>query len=90
MDRFSEFKEMDVKEGIFLAMKNMGTVIINAAVILAGTFAAILPSGMLSMLQIATVVLTGLLFYALIILPFFVPIIINTLGKANWWPFIQN
>ncbi|GIN56947.1 transporter [Lederbergia ruris] len=90
MDRFSEYKEMDVKEGILLAMKNMGTVIISAAVILAGTFAAMLPSGVLSMLQIATVVLTGLLFYALIILPLFVPVIINTLGKANWWPFIPK
>ncbi|EQB47457.1 hypothetical protein CGLO_13395 [Colletotrichum gloeosporioides Cg-14] len=33
----------------------------SAAVILAGTFAAMLPSGVLSLLQIATLVLTGLL-----------------------------
>nr|WP_249316885.1 MMPL family transporter [Bacillus sp. FJAT-50079] len=90
MDRFSEYKQMDVKTGIILAMKNMGTVIMSAAVILAGTFAAMLPSGVLSMLQIATVVLTGLLFYALIILPLFVPVLINMLGKANWWPFFSR
>lgn len=88
MDRFSEYKELDVKTGIILAMKNMGTVIMSAAVILAGTFAAMLPSGVLSMLQIATLVLSGLLFYALVILPLFVPVLINILGKANWWPFI--
>ncbi|GIN89340.1 transporter [Siminovitchia terrae] len=88
MDRFSEYKELDVKAGIILAMKNMGTVIMSAAVILAGTFAAMLPSGVLSMLQIATLVLSGLLFYALVILPLFVPVMINMLGKANWWPFI--
>ncbi|WP_339161499.1 MMPL family transporter [Siminovitchia sp. FSL H7-0308] len=90
MDRFSEYKELDVKTGIMLAMKNMGTVIISAAIILAGTFAAMLPSGVLSMLQIATLVLTGLLFYALIVLPLFVPVLINLLGKANWWPFIPR
>lgn len=88
MDRFSEYKELDVKTGIMLAMKNMGTVIMSAAVILAGTFAAMLPSGVLSMLQIATLVLSGLLFYALIILPLFVPVLIKVLGKANWWPFL--
>lgn len=90
MDRFSEYKELDVKTGIMIAMKNMGTVIMSAAVILAGTFAAMLPSGVLSMLQIATLVLSGLLFYALIILPLFVPVLIHMLGKANWWPFIQR
>ncbi|MFD1706158.1 MMPL family transporter [Siminovitchia sediminis] len=90
MDRFSEYKELNVKTGILLAMKNMGTVIISAAIILAGTFAAMLPSGVLSMLQIATLVLSGLLFYALIILPLFVPVLVNLLGKANWWPFIQR
>ncbi|WP_062106712.1 MMPL family transporter [Bacillus niameyensis] len=90
MDRFSEYKELDVKEGILIAMKNMGTVIMSAAVILAGTFAAMLPSGVLSMLQIATLVLTGLLFYALIILPLFVPVLIKVLGKANWWPFLKH
>lgn len=90
MDRFSEYKELDVKTGIMLAMKNMGTVIMSAAVILAGTFAAMLPSGVLSMLQIATLVLSGLLFYALIILPLFVPVLIHLLGKANWWPFIPR
>ncbi|MEV3186045.1 MMPL family transporter [Paenibacillus larvae] len=90
MARFSEYKELDVKTGILLAMKNMGTVIMSAAIILAGTFAAMLPSGVLSMLQIATVVLTGLLFYALIILPLFVPVLISLLGKANWWPFTKR
>lgn len=90
MDRFSEYKQLDIKTGIMLAMKNMGTVIISAAVILAGTFAAMLPSGVLSMLQIATVVLSGLLFYALIILPLFVPVLINLLGKANWWPLMPK
>ncbi|MEB6549866.1 MMPL family transporter [Heyndrickxia sporothermodurans] len=90
MDRFSEYRHINVKEGMLLAMKNMGTVIISAAIILAGTFAAMLPSGVMSLLQIATIVLSGLLFYAFIILPLFVPVMVRSLGKGNWWPFISN
>ncbi|MBS4172319.1 MMPL family transporter [Bacillus sp. FJAT-49736] len=90
MDRFIEYRHLQIKEGILLAMKNMGTVIISAAIILAGTFAAMLPSGVMSLLQIATLVLSGLLFYAFIVLPLFVPVLVKTLGKTNWWPFMSN
>lgn len=90
MDRFTEYRHLDVREGLLLSMKNMGTVIISAAIILAGTFAAMLPSGVMSLLQIATIVLSGLLFYAFIILPLFVPVMVRSLGKGNWWPFIST
>lgn len=40
----------------------MGTVIISAAIILGGTFAAMYPSGVLSLLQIATIYLNRVLF----------------------------
>ncbi|MGV3463888.1 MAG: MMPL family transporter [Heyndrickxia sp.] len=90
MDRFTEYRDLQVKEGILIAMKNMGTVIVSAAIILAGTFAAMLPSGVMSLLQIATLVLSGLLFYAFIVLPLFVPVMVRALGKANWWPFMSN
>ncbi|KZZ82786.1 MMPL family transporter [Bacillus sp. SJS] len=88
MDRFNEYREMDVKSAMITAMRNMGTVIISAAIILAGTFAAMLPSGVLSLLQIATLVLTGLILYAFVILPIFVPVMVRTFDKANWWPFM--
>lgn len=87
MDRFNEYKELSVSEAMHLAMKKMGTVIISAAVILGGTFAAMMPSGMLSLLQIASIILTGLLLYAFIILPLFIPVMVKNFGKANWWPF---
>nr|WP_205603908.1 MMPL family transporter [Bacillus mesophilus] len=87
MDRFNEYKDLSVEEAMHISMKKMGTVIISAAVILGGTFAAMMPSGMLSLLQIASIVLVGLILYALIILPLFVPVMVKTFGKANWWPF---
>src|SRR5699024_3389434 len=87
MDRFSEYKNGDIKEALISAMKNMGTVIISAVVILGGTFAAMLPSGVLSLLQIATAVIIGLLLYAFVMLPLFIPVMVRLFGKANWWPF---
>ncbi|CAM4283675.1 MMPL family transporter [Paenibacillus tarimensis] len=90
MDRFKEYRHLDPKEGILLAMKNMGTVIMSAALILGGTFAAMLPSGVMSLLQIATIVLCGLFLYALVMLPLFIPVMVRTFGEANWWPFMKR
>jgi putative drug exporter of the RND superfamily len=90
MDRFNEHKDEPVDVAILTAMKNMGTVIVSAVIILAGTFAAMYPSGVLSLLQIATVVLAGLIIYALVFLQFFVPVMVRLFGRANWWPFMPK
>ncbi|MEH7276859.1 MMPL family transporter [Neobacillus vireti] len=90
MDRFNEFKQMPVEQAILEAMKKMGTVIISAAVILGGTFAAMMPAGVLSLLEIAAILLIGLFLYALVILPLFVPVMVKTFGNANWWPFKRS
>ncbi|MCM3361984.1 MMPL family transporter [Niallia sp. Sow4_A1] len=87
MDRFNEYKDLTIKEAMLEAMKRMGTVIISAAIILGGTFAAMMPSGMLSLLQIASIVLVGLFLYAFIILPLLIPVLVKNFGEANWWPF---
>ncbi|WP_337019660.1 MMPL family transporter, partial [Oceanobacillus massiliensis] len=87
MDRFNEYRDISIKEALLQSMKKMGTVILSAAIILGGTFGAMLPSGVLSLLQIATVVLTGLFLYAFIMLPLFIPIMVRLFGKYNWWPF---
>jgi len=87
MGRFNEYKHLDVKEAILESMKKMGSVIFSAVIILGGTFAAMLPSGVLSLLQIATIVLTGLVLYALVFLPLFIPMMVRLFGQANWWPF---
>ncbi|HWO78285.1 MAG TPA: MMPL family transporter [Bacillus sp. (in: firmicutes)] len=89
MDRFNENRGMSVEEALLLAMRKMGTVIISAAIILGGTFAAMMPSGVLSLLFIATITLTGLILYAVIVLPLLVPVLVKTFGKANWWPFLK-
>jgi RND superfamily putative drug exporter len=71
-------------------MQNMGTIIMSAALILGGTFAAMLPSGVMSLLQIATIVLCGLFLYAMVMLPLFIPVMVRVFGEANWWPFMKQ
>ncbi|MFL6559478.1 MAG: MMPL family transporter, partial [Bacillus sp. (in: firmicutes)] len=90
MDRFNEYRNMPVEKAILISMKKMGTVIISAAIILGGTFAAMMPSGVLSLLEIATILLIGLALYSLVVLPLFVPVMVKTFGEANWWPFRKN
>ncbi|MDU0331279.1 MMPL family transporter [Paenibacillus sp. 3LSP] len=87
MDRFNENKDWNVGDAILHSMRNMGTVILSAAIILGGTMASMYPSGVLSMLQIATLVLTGLVLYSVIVLPFLIPVMVKLFGQANWWPF---
>ncbi|EES74999.1 Transport protein [Paenibacillus sp. oral taxon 786 str. D14] len=87
MDRFNENKEWNVSDAILHSMRNMGTVIMSAAIILGGTMASMYPSGVLSMLQIATLVLTGLVLYSVVVLPFLIPVMVKLFGQANWWPF---
>jgi putative drug exporter of the RND superfamily len=87
MDRFNEYKELSIADAMLLSMKKMGTVIISAAIILGGTFAAMMPSGMMSLLQIASIILVGLFLYAFVMLPLFIPVLVKNFGQANWWPF---
>lgn len=89
LDRFREesINGMTVRDALVHAMTKMGTVIMTAAVILAGTFGAMIPSGVLSLVQIATIVITGLLLYGLIVLPLLIPAITVSFGDGVWWPF---
>lgn len=89
LDRFREesLNGMTVRDALVHSMTKMGTVIMTAAVILAGTFGAMIPSGVLSLVQIATIVITGLLLYGLIVLPLLIPAITVSFGDGVWWPF---
>ena len=89
LDRFREesFNGITVRDAMRTSMARMGTVIITAAIILAGTFGAMMPSGVLSLVQIATIVITGLLLYGLIVLPLLIPAISVSFDRGVWWPF---
>ncbi|WKA55199.1 MMPL family transporter [Planococcus shixiaomingii] len=92
LDRFREeaSRGISVREAMSISMAKMGTVIITAAIILAGTFGAMMPSGVLSLVQIATIVITGLLLYGLIVLPLLIPAISVSFDRGVWWPFVHK
>ncbi|WP_307728837.1 MMPL family transporter [Alkalicoccobacillus plakortidis] len=81
-DRYQEEKKLGVREGLMKSMVKMGSVIITAAIILSGTFGAMMPSGVLSLMQIGTVVVSGLMLFGLVILPLFIPAVIS-LGESK-------
>ncbi|WP_251551441.1 MMPL family transporter [Neobacillus muris] len=76
MMRFKEYPHMPQKEAIVLASKHIGGVIIAAVIILGGTFATLMPSGMLLLAELAIAVITGLVVLCFILLPLFLPAMI--------------
>ncbi|APB35402.1 MULTISPECIES: MMPL family transporter [Heyndrickxia] len=73
MMRYKEYPQLDPREAIILASRHTGGVIISAVVILGGTFATLMPSGMLLLAELAIAVITGLVVLCFILLPFFLP-----------------
>ena len=51
----------------------MGSVILAAAVILGGTFAALMPSGVITLIQVAMAVIIGLVILTFMMMPIFIP-----------------
>ncbi|EST13249.1 MMPL family transporter [Sporolactobacillus laevolacticus] len=90
MTRFNEYARLAIKERLLLTLWHMGSVIFSAVLILSGTFAAMMPSGMLSLVEISAVVIIGLVLYAAVIIPLFVPVMVKLFGRGNWWPFIPK
>jgi putative drug exporter of the RND superfamily len=76
MMRFKEYPHLSPKEAIVLASRNIGGVIISAVIILGGTFATLIPSGLLILFELATAVITGLVVLCFILLPVFLPAMI--------------
>ncbi|QKE72113.1 MMPL family transporter [Arthrobacter citreus] len=76
MMRFKEYGDMPAKEAIVLASKHTGGVIISAVIILGGTFATLMPSGILLLFELAIAVITGLVVLCFILLPIFLPAMI--------------
>jgi len=64
---------------IVRAASVIGAVVLSAALILSGTFAALMPSGVLTLIQVAMVVIIGL-----IILVFAIPTVIPALIRLTY------
>lgn len=77
MMRFKEYTELSPREAIVLASKNIGGVVMSAAIILGGTFATLMPSGLYLLIELAIAVITGLVVLCFVLLPIFLPALIS-------------
>ncbi|MEH7480218.1 MMPL family transporter [Neobacillus drentensis] len=76
MMRFKEYPQLSPKEAIVVASRQTGGVIISAVIILGGTFATLMPSGILLLFELAIAVITGLVVLCFVLLPVFLPAMI--------------
>lgn len=58
---------------------------ISAAVILGGTFAALIPSGVVTLIEVAISVIIGLVLLSFVMLPILLPALISLLHKLKNW-----
>lgn len=81
-----EVAHQNLLDALIKSMRKMGSVIITACIIIIGTFSALYTSGSETLMQIATVLIIGLIVYNTLMLPLMIPALINTFGNGNWWP----
>lgn len=86
MARFKEeYRPGGIRQAMTKAMSTTGGVIVSAAVIMGGTFAALMMSGVNTLLQIGAGIVIGLILYAFVFMGLVVPALANLFGEANWF-----
>lgn len=80
MIRFKDEPMPDLKDRMLNAATAIGPVVISAAIILSGTFAALMPSGVTTLIQVALGVIFGL-----IILVIILPLTLSALISMMMW-----
>lgn len=81
MIHFKDAKEIpDLKDRMLDSAKVIGPVVISAAIILSGTFAALMPSGVTTLIQVALAVIIGL-----VILVIALPMSMSVLISLTEW-----
>jgi RND superfamily putative drug exporter len=81
--RFREYPGLPVKDAIVAAAKNIGGVVISAAIILSGTFATLYPSNLIILMELAIGVVIGLLLLSFVLLPVVIPALISITEKVT-------
>jgi putative drug exporter of the RND superfamily len=77
MERFREYPHLSSKEAIVLASKNVGGVVLSAAIILSGTFATLYPTNLIILMELAICVVIGLMLLSTVMLPIVIPALID-------------
>jgi len=79
MTRYRELEGGSPSQRMLKACGIIGTVVVSAAIILGGTFAALIPSGIPTLIEVALAVIIGLL-----ILVFIMPITLSAAVKLTY------
>ncbi|UVI33214.1 MMPL family transporter [Paenibacillus spongiae] len=83
MMRYKEYGELNHSEAIKRAARSVGGVIISAMIILGGTFATLIPSGLVLLIELATAVIVGLVVLTFVLLPMLVPALMALPGALR-------
>jgi putative drug exporter of the RND superfamily len=86
MSRVREEVLRDPVNGIRTAVMRTGAIITSAGVIFAGTFAALMASGLTNIAETGFAITCGLLLDTFLVRSFLVPAVAVMLGRWNWWP----
>ena len=82
MMRYREL-DGDSTKAIVDAARHIGGVVISAAIILGGTFAALIPSGVITLIEVATTVILGLFLLSFVMLPIFLPALLGLVDRLK-------
>ena len=75
--------EEDSTKAIVEAARHIGGVVISAAIILGGTFAALIPSGVITLIEVATAVIIGLFLLSFVMLPILLPALLGLIDRMK-------
>ena len=86
MMRYREL-DGDSTKAIVNVARHIGGVVISAAIILGGTFAALIPSGVITLIEVATTVILGLFLLSFVMLPIFLPALLGLVDRLKRFGF---
>lgn len=79
------YRELDGNstKAIVDAARHIGGVVISAAIILGGTFAALIPSGVITLIEVAMTVIIGLFLLSFVMLPILIPALLGGVDRIR-------
>jgi RND superfamily putative drug exporter len=85
-----ESRQLGIRRGTLRGLSVTGGVITAAGIVLAGTFAALIPQPTVYLTEVGSAVAIGVLLDTLLVRTVLVPAALLTIGERAWWPSRQR